>query len=189
MKSGSEYIDHWRKRQYIRVKTKLFEMVDAYVKDPPQRILDIGCGFAKTSELFQKKYGSELYLLEGEPHPEANRRLGKWGDVATFNYYLPTETLKNAWDSQGMIYTFVNGQDPQIPEHIKFDLVYSWLSCGFHYPVSTYRDLILRHTNDASIIIMDFRSVKAIDFKTQGVEVIHELARDNKKRTLHVRFQ
>ena len=41
-------------------------MLEQYLPRPPKRILDIGCGYAHISDMFQKKYGTELYLLDGD---------------------------------------------------------------------------------------------------------------------------
>ena len=41
---------------------------------------------------------------------------------------------------------------------IKFDLVYSNVSCGYHYPLSTYADLLKSHTDIDTIMIFDIHS-------------------------------
>jgi SAM-dependent methyltransferase len=193
MDNSLNYQNSWSKPGYIEGKQKLFERIDAYIGRAPQRILDIGCGFAKTSELFQKKYGSELYLLESDIGNSPGKRIGKWGTAESFQWYLPIERLKQAWDDQGMTYTLVDGANLQVPADVKFDLVYSWLSCGFHYPVSTYRDFIKQHTTPDSIIIMDFRgnltSQQRADLQSQDYEVIKVIESSDKKRTLHIKFK
>jgi SAM-dependent methyltransferase len=193
MDNSLNYQNSWSKPGYIEGKQKLFERMDAYIGRAPQRILDIGCGFAKTSELFQKKYGSELYLLESDIGNSPGQRIGKWGTAESFQWYLPIERLKQAWDDQGMTYTLVDGANLQVPADVKFDLVYSWLSCGFHYPVSTYRDFIKQHTTADSIIIMDFRgnltSQQRADLESQDYEVVKVVEASDKKRTLHIRFK
>lgn len=192
MKNTLLYVKTWNKPNYIATKVGVFNRVDAYLGRAPKRILDIGCGFAKTSELFQKKYGTELYLLEGEKSVGTGERTGKYGKIDDFRYYLPVDMLKQHWDNQGMLYTFVDGNAQDLSEHIKFDLVYSWLSCGFHYPVGTYRELIQRHTTPDSVIIMDIRCLKGrypADLAAEGIEVVRELDGNDKKKTLHIRLR
>lgn len=193
MDNSLNYQNSWSKPGYIQGKQALFERIDAYVNRPIKRILDIGCGFAKTSELFQKKHGCELYLLESDIDNSPGKRIGKWGTADSFQWYLPIDRLKQAWDEQGMRYTLVDGANIQVAPDIKFDLVYSWLSCGFHYPVSTYRDFIKRHTTPDSIIIMDFRgnltSQQRADLDSQDYEVIKVIEASDKKRTLHIKFR
>lgn len=188
MKNSLYYQERWARPKYIARKVQLFQLIDAYIDRAPKRILDIGCGFAKTSDLFQKKYGSELYLLEGEQANSSGDRIGKYGDVDSFRYYLPIQTLKDAWDKQGMTYKFVDGSNPIVPSDVKFDLVYSWLSCGFHYPVSTYKQFIQDHTTDDSIIIMDVRAKSHQVINDPAYDIVKVVAADNKKRTLHIKF-
>ena len=87
-----------------------------------------------------------------------------------------------------MQYTFVDANDPQIPQDIKFDLVCSWLSCGYHYPVSTYTDLIRKHTDKDSVIIMDFRR-KTLSQQQDQFEIVNCLNGDHvqKRYTLHIK--
>jgi hypothetical protein len=186
------YQNVWQKSKYIAIKQRLFEKVDAYVGRPTKCILDIGCGFAKTSELFQKKYGCDLYLLESDIGKSSGTRIGKWGSADNFQWYLPISRLEQAWQEQGMSYNLVDGSDPKIPSDVKFDLVYSWLSCGFHYPVSTYKTLIQKHTHKDSIIIVDFRNNLTASQIAQSDQkqyrIIKVLEETNKKRTCHIEF-
>lgn len=193
MDNSLNYQDVWNKPQYINNKVQLFESLDQYLGQPPKRILDIGCGFAKVSELFQKKYGTELYLLESDISNSSGKRIGKWGAVDNFQWYLPVERLRQEWDAQGMTYTLVDGANIQIDPDIKFDLVYSWLSCGFHYPVTTYQDLIKKHTTKESVVVMDFR-INLDTAQTQmqnpeAYEVVSQVFGGPKHQSLHIRFR
>lgn len=187
------YLRHWLAPDYVKDTETVFNIVDQYLSQPPKRILDIGCGYANVSNLFQKKYGCELYLLEGDfsnNRPDASRK-AKYGPAEDFLFYSPVSKLKEQWDRQGMTYTFVDANNIQIDPDVKFDLVYSWISCGFHYPVATYKDLILKHTDPDAVIIMDFRR-KLISHEQQlaGFEVIQRIEGDDvgKKNKLHIRF-
>ena len=192
MDNSLNYQNVWQKPKYIAIKQRLFEKVDAYIGRPTKCILDIGCGFAKTSELFQKKYGCDLYLLESDIGKSSGTRIGKWGSADNFQWYLPISRLEQAWQEQGMSYNLVDGSDPKIPSDVKFDLVYSWLSCGFHYPVSTYKTLIQNHTHKDSIIIVDFRNNLTASQIAQSDQnqyrIIKVLEENNKKRTCHIEF-
>ena len=163
MHDKGKWMEVWHKEGYAERKDSHFQKVDEYLGFAPKRILDIGCGRAWESERFQNKYGSELYLLDGDfnDNPTGSIRDSKWNDDAkTFAYYNEIDTLRNDWDSRGLEYQWVNANDPEIDPNTKFDLIYSFLSCGFHYPVSTYRDLILAHSTPDTKIIMDLRGKK-----------------------------
>ena len=167
-------------------------MLERYLPRPPKRILDIGCGYAHISDMFQKKYGTELYLLDGDISyntAHANRA-AKYGATEDFMFYVSTDDLKKEWDRKGMRYTFLDAKATDIPNDVKFDLVYSWISCGFHYPVSTYKTLIQKHTTAQSTVIMDFRR-KSLNEQIKDFDIVQRLDGDavQKKYKLHIQFK
>jgi hypothetical protein len=188
MDNSLNYQDVWRKPQYIAKKVEAFEMLEAYLPHPPKSILDIGCGFAKVSELFQKKYSTELYLMEGDMSGSEGKRIGKFGAIDNFQWYLPIERIKEEWDANGMTYTHVDGNNINIADDVKFDVIYSWLSCGFHYPARTYRDLILKHSTPDTVIIMDFRA-GTMNQQINDFDTVSILRSDAKMDTRHIRFR
>lgn len=184
--------EQWDREEYIQGKIEVFKQVDAYLKTPPKRILDIGCGYAHISEMFQKKYGTELWLLDGDfnSNPSTANRSAKFGPVDDFQFYMPIPMLRERLDSTGMKYNFVDANNINIPEDIKFDFVCSWISCGFHYPASTYKKLIQKHTTEDSVIIMDFRR-KSLNEQSNDIDIVHRLDGDDirKKYRLHIKFK
>jgi len=62
----NKWVTNWNSLEHIESKKRLFHDIDQYIKDSPNKILDIGCGLARESEFFQKKYACELYLLDGD---------------------------------------------------------------------------------------------------------------------------
>lgn len=185
-----DYIDLWNSPAYVAGKDRLFELIDAYLNEPPTRILDIGCGYARVSQRFQEKYGTELYLLDGDVESTKHiERAAKYGSVDDFKFYVGVDNLKNYWDFQGMHYTFVDANNITIDPLIKFDLVTSWISCGFHYPYQTYHDLIVKHTDPTATVIMDFRR-KSLSSQQHDFDIVGGYLRGDslsKKQTLHIR--
>lgn len=156
-------VKSWFTQDNIDSKSKHFVRLDDYLtglgKGSPKRILDIGCGLAREAGMFQKKYSTELYLLDGgiSTNGPNQKRQDHYGVVDTFPFYASIDTLRASWDERQMKYTFVNAADPVIPDGLIFDVVFSFKSCGFHYPIETYLDLILDHTDNDSVVIMDIR--------------------------------
>jgi len=176
--------EFWARDDYIHGKTVNFNIVNSYIKFKPKCILDIGCGFATESKLFQETYGSELYLLDGEFSESNGTRQVRYGSVENMSFYNKITDLKRYYDSQNMQYNFVDANNIQIDENVTFDLVYSFLSCGFHYPANTYMDLINKHTNENSFIIMDIRNLES----QQNIEILDEIVAQQKSRKYRIRF-
>lgn len=174
-----EYFKEWLKIEHIEQKEEYFQILDTYCRPTPTSILDIGCGLAFESRAFNRKYGTELYLLDGDfySNRETNLRRKDFGPKKNMMYYTGLQSLKNFFDSQKVSnYHIVDADHIQIPEDKKFDLICSWLSCGFHYPVDDYRDLIIKHGHINTKIIVDIRkytlnsALKTIDI----IKVISE---------------
>jgi SAM-dependent methyltransferase len=183
--------EKWNSEDYINSVESCFKIVDQYLDKPPVRILDIGCGFAGVSELFQKKYGTEIWLLDGDSETTKDRpRKAKYGEVSDFKFYMPLEILHNHWKEKNLQYTFIDANNIEIPKKIKFDLVYSWLSCGYHYPIETYKNLILEHTDEFSKIILDFRR-KTLSSQLKDFDIINYLegTESSKRVKLHIKVK
>lgn len=155
--------EEWFTPEYQAVKQENFNKLDEYLKNKPKRILNIGCGLAWESRLFNQKYDSELYLLDGDFDDNLNDGTVQMqarysADAKNFAFYYKLDFIKSELDRLGTKnYTLVDCNKIEIDKHIKFDLITSWVSCGFHYPVSTYKNLILNHSHSETIVVMDLR--------------------------------
>lgn len=154
--------EEWFTEDYQAHKCENFELLVAYLNKPPKRILDIGCGLAWESRMFNEKYGAELYLLDGDyddnPTDLELVQAQYSEDASRFAFYYKLDFLRDNLDKLGTHnYQLIDSNNINIDDSIKFDLITSWVSCGFHYPVNTYRDLILKHSYADTRVVMDLR--------------------------------
>lgn len=188
--------DEWSTPEYQEHKRQNFQLVDSYLPSPPARILDIGCGLAWESRMFNQKHGSELWLLDGDYDDNVQdgrvlKQARYCEDARDFAYYYKLDRLREELDALGtQNYHLIDCNRPGIDPSIKFDLITSWVSCGFHYPVATYRDLILKHSHDSTVIVMDLR----VPTKSKqvvldpGVEVVHVINTRPKYQTCRIKL-
>ncbi len=154
-----KWLKVWQRDEYNKAKQISFELLDSFIQLPPKNILDIGCGLAFESEMFQKKYNSNVYLLDGDFAQTKNAtRDRKYGSVDSMAFYTQVSNLKESFDERKLKYTFVDAHNINLPNGLKFDLVYSNVSCGYHYPLDTYTSLLQKHTDNNSIMIFDMHS-------------------------------
>ena len=59
-------VEEWSDPEYKKYKEENFLALDSYLGFAPNSILDIGCGLAWESRMFNEKYGTELWLLDGD---------------------------------------------------------------------------------------------------------------------------
>ena len=160
---SAQWARKWTTDKYIAKRRANFETVDAYLSQPIGRLLDIGCGFAWDSRWFGEKYGTELWLLDGDQQQNTNKpesaSYGNWNTTSDSLYFYHTFDFLNAklQELGTKNYHLVDANNINIAPDVKFDLITSWLSCGHHYPVKTYIDLMKRHSHENTRIILDIR--------------------------------
>lgn len=185
--NSQEWARKWTSTAYVEKRRHAFEQVDNYLGIRPNSILDIGCGFAHQSRFFNEKYGSNLWLLDGDSSSNNATSYGNWNDNADdLKFYHPVNFLESELQRLGTKnFTFVDAKNINIPTDLKFDLITSWLSCGYHYPVNTYRDLILKHSHEHTRIVIDIRTKGTPEnYKgVEGFEIVNVISVYGKKRS------
>jgi hypothetical protein len=187
----------WSTPEYQAAKKLNFDLLDAELTNPPTSILDIGCGLAWESRMFNDKYRTELWLLDGDTDSNANKsKLASVKDYHVdsneFLFYHSMSWLKEQLDANGTKnYNLIDANDISIPKDKKFDIITSWLSCGFHYPASTYKDLILQHSHENTRIFLDIRihlKNKEIFYNDSSIKVLKVLSKHRKHISAEIRF-
>lgn len=187
--------DEWFTDEYQIEKKQNFEILDTYLDGKPAHILDIGCGLAWESRMFNEKYGTELYLLDGDyddnPTDQQLVQARYSNNASQFAFYYKLDFLRNKLDELGTKnYRLVDSNNINIDKDIKFDLITSWVSCGFHYPVNTYKDLILKHSHVDTRVVMDLRLIpKTKDpMLEENIEIIKVINRRRKYITAEIKI-
>lgn len=185
----NKWIASWSSKQHQDKKKMMFDVVDSRINITPTTILDIGCGLASESEMFQQEYNSNLYLLDGDFNstPDCSRDTN-YGPSDSMAFYSKIDELKQSWDNRNLRYNFVNANDINISSDVKFDLVYSFESCGFHYPVNTYAELIKKHSHKNTILIFDIR-IKTYEEQSKYFDVLEIIHTDKKFKTISLKFK
>jgi hypothetical protein len=188
---SAAWAQKWTKERYTAKKRANFETVDAYLSQPVGKLLDIGCGFAHESRSFAEKYGTELWLLDGDQQYNVNKSetasYGNWNTTADALYFYHSFDFLDAklQELGTKNYHLINANNINIPEHVKFDVITSWLSCGHHYPVKTYIDLMRRHSHENTRIILDIRTKGTVGnyVGIDGFEIVDVVSAYSKKRS------
>jgi SAM-dependent methyltransferase len=186
----------WATEEYQQLKKENFTILDKELSTPPLKILDIGCGLAWESRLFNQKYNSELWLLDGDisnndSKPSSAKDINYHETADNFLFYHPLTKLDDELKKLGTKnYHLVDCNNINLPNDLKFDLITSWLSCGFHYPASTYRELILKHSHENTKVVMDIRAhLKTKElFLEAGIHVVKKLIVRRKSATAEIKF-
>ena len=156
-----------------------FETFRDFLPKNANRILDIGCGIGGIDIKLFKHYSSsetEICLLD----KEGISREVYYGfeDKGAFynSLILAKDFLAANSVPRNKISTFdIDSVD--FPKGVKFDVIVSLISWGFHYPVETYLNDAYAALSDSGVVILDIRkdtNGKAVlSEKFTSVEVIH----------------
>lgn len=183
------WLDFWVDAAYRRQKDRDIQCMLEYVKtDPPRTMLDIGCGLAWESRALNQTYGTHSWLIDRDRSrsgPEVES--GGWrGDTDHFAAYNNLLELRQRLDQMGMQdYQLIDADHIDLPQDLKFDLIYSSLSCGYHYSAECYRDLISQHSHADTQIIMDIRK-RARNY--QPIEILEIIDDQPKHMKCLIRF-
>lgn len=121
----------------------------------PQRIADIGCGYAFADLHLYQKYNCDITLIDIE---EGDGR--HFGFQETHPGYTSLGKARAFLEANGVPANKIRTINPQTDDVAKlgsFDLVLSLASCGFHYPVENYANVFKGQINAGGGIILDIR--------------------------------
>lgn len=184
----NKWLEHWESSEHKNKKINNAELLKSYLKTPPKNLLEIGCGLAVESEILQRHYGCSLYLLDGDFDSKSATRDVSYGGVETMAFYNKVDALKESFDSRKLHYVFVDANNINIHDETKFDLIFSFESCGFHYPAKTYKDLVLKHSHSNTTVIFDIRK-KTLSDQKDDFEILNILQDSKKFITAHIKFK
>ena len=136
---------------------KDFKMIEEYLPPQCDKSLDIGCGLGLINILLYKKYKStNIYLLDKtELNVEEISGIHK-----NYKFYNSMHAAKETITLNGIDNNKLNlyeTTDYKDLFSIKFDVIFSLLSCGWHYPVSTYIDLMSNSLSNDGVLVLDLR--------------------------------
>lgn len=189
-KQKKSWLERWQEPWFDNSRLDNFKSINDYINFQPKNLLDIGCGLAHEAEHFQKEYNSNIYLIDGDVRvTENNNRDINYGPVNDFRFYNKIEDLEKSYQERGLKYKFFdcNNINPIYTFDTDFDLIFSNLSCGFHYPASTYKDLILNNSTENTVMIMDFQK-KYFHQQEKDIEIINVVHENDVVIKLHFKF-
>ena len=145
---------------------KDFKLIKDYLPKNCESILDIGCGLALSNIPIYKKYKKcEINLLDktdfkNERNDFSNKNKKGHGFHKKYFFYNSMDAALNT-----LINNDISKEDVKLYEvgnHDelflkKYDIISSILSCGWHYSIETYLDLMFKTLKPNGIIIIDIR--------------------------------
>lgn len=144
----------------------------------PKRIADIGCGYGFVDLCLYRRYACDLVLIDIESGNDRH-----FGFSEQHPGYTSLAKAKQFLVANGVPadrITTLNPNRDSVADAGDFDLVFSLLSCGFHYPVETYQALFRNQVRPAGGILLDIRRGSGGKAALKKFGALTVLARQNK---------
>ena len=138
-------------REYLPLRDHLLEHGFT-----PKTIIDIGCGQAIPDLFLQRDFKPHFTLVDIE---QTTEQYHFWADSGSG--YASLEDARVLLHDNGAAKTKVKTinptKDPAAMEGLGADMVTSFYSCGFHYPVDDYADLMIQTIRAGGVVCVDLR--------------------------------
>jgi SAM-dependent methyltransferase len=129
------------------------------IDNKPERILDFGCGLGRMSVFAHSKFQDpsiEYVLYDGNSVPEKEgdgtgftRRRIFYNDLRMTELFCRSNDLTN--------YAIINAENQPVTDAGGVDLVMSFLSLGYHYPIEDSLDEIISILNPGGVVAAGVR--------------------------------
>ncbi|WP_151720364.1 class I SAM-dependent methyltransferase [Gemmobacter serpentinus] len=127
----------------------------------PNRIADIGCGYALFDLFAARDLGSDILLIDLESNEHRHFGFAQEGAA-----YSSLAVARRILEDNGVLSTKIatlNPRDERPEDGGPVDLAVSFLSCGFHYPVDLYLPFIETAITADGAAIFDLREATATE--------------------------
>jgi SAM-dependent methyltransferase len=142
----------------------IFKSFKSVLPEKPTRVLDIGCGLGGIDVLVSNYYRHEveLHLLDADCFSDKR----SYGYKEESEYYCDLNKTRNFLLANRVPWTniYITNILQELFPSGPFDLIMSFSSWGFHYPISRYLDDVRRVSHPQTRLVLDLRR-GAVDLK------------------------
>jgi hypothetical protein len=122
----------------------------------PKSVIDIGCGQAIPDLFLHRDFKPRFTLVDIEQTDELYHN---WASEGSGYASLPCAKalLHDNGAAKTKVTTINPRTDPAAMEGLKADMLISFYSCGFHYPIDDYADLMVQTIAEGGLVCLDLR--------------------------------
>lgn len=155
----------------IKVQQKEIDLINSFLSQPPKTVMDIGCGLGIYDLALHDYYKSDIdyYLVDKSTDPEEESKVfygfkeqgAFYNDLDYTHQFLEQNGIPS--DNLHMIHVEETQEETcqYLEEYLpNIDLVISIISCGFHYPVSSYLDTVKELLSDDGLFCFHCRGLE-----------------------------
>lgn len=147
-------------------ESEILDLICEKIKDKePRNVLELGSGIGRGTLYIYKKIGWEnthFYLLDSN----GEKIKGGISNSKKNFFYNSTKAAKLFCKDNGLKkFTVIDIEKEEMPD-VKFDIVFSVISIGFHWSVDKYLDKLVDKLHKDSLLLFQTRSIYNKNKKT-----------------------
>jgi hypothetical protein len=160
---------------------KDYNMIKDYLPVRINNSLDIGCGLGLIDVALFNHYNENinLHLLDKTNSIEENSNVRGFNEKYIFYNSMESavDTLVSNGVARNSIHTYeVSENTIEVINQNKYELILSLLSCGWHYSIETYIELIKNTLTNDGILILDIRhDTNQLEYAKEHFELLHTI--------------
>lgn len=145
-----------------KMMNKDYDMIKSYLPIGSNNILDIGCGLGLIDIALYHHYNQSVNLFLLDKTNTITEDTHIRGFNKEYVFYNSMDCTRDTLQTNGVdgsnIFSYeVSTESLNKIEETKFDVILSLLSCGWHYSIETYVDLIKNTLSKNGVLILDIR--------------------------------
>jgi hypothetical protein len=149
---------HFSKESYYNLTDDEYKSIQLYIPSLPKKILDLGCGLGRNSVYLNRVYNQPdvQFILADSSIISSNIKMG-WNPGE--DWYNDLQLTIDFCDLNGLTnYKIIDLVNDKLDELKNIDLIYSFMSVGFHYPIEPYLEIFNKVMNKNGMMIFGVRS-------------------------------
>jgi len=126
----------------------------------PRNVLEIGGGVGRASVYLAKRFNwhdATFYMLDGDAGEKQICPVGGDGELDFYNSFSSTKNFMSANGIDDQVLLDASNSSWENEVSVKFDLIYSFLSIGFHWPIDLYLDRIHKFCHKDTLLVFGVR--------------------------------
>lgn len=140
---------------------KDFSMIERFLPEQCSEVLDIGCGLGLVDLYIHHHYNTDINFTLVDANDtivDTHRIRGFNKNYVFYNSmsYVQQFLVNNGIRKDNL--ELVNIMTQKFVTEKKYDVILSFLACGWHFSIETYMDIFENNLSDNGVLILDIRN-------------------------------
>lgn len=143
---------------YDKLSLSEYRAIKKYLPKAPKNVLDLGCGLGRMAIFLNMKYNDDNihYILADGNCDKAEKPQYGWNPQS--NFYNNLSLTKDFSEYNGLKnYEILDLSNDTLDKLKNIDVIMSFLSVGFHYPIKPYLESLMKISSSDCIFIFGAR--------------------------------